>query len=87
MIQSTVLFFSRLHQTGMELFLVFGLDVPFESAGFTKCFIAIRTLVRPLAQMDSVDVDLEVTGSAECFIAIRTTVRSHSQMDSIDVPL
>ena len=87
MIQSTLLFFSRFHLTGMELFLVNGLDVLLEITGFTKCFIAVRTLVRPLVQMNSIDVALEVAGLTECFIAVRTLVRPLAQMDSIDVAL
>ena len=42
-----------------------GLDVPLEGTGLTKCFIAVRTLVGPLSQMDSIDVALEVAGLAE----------------------
>ena len=72
---------------GMELFLVNGLDVPLEGAGFTICFFAVRTLVRPLAQMDSIDVALEVTGNSKCFIAVRTLMRPHAKMNSIDVSL
>ena len=87
MIQSTLLLFSRLHHTRMELFLVFGLDVTIENKGSAECFIAVRTTVRPLVQMDSIDVNLEVIGLAECFIAIRTTVRSHSKMDCVDMSL
>ena len=38
----------RIHlQTGMELFLVLGLDVELEVTGIAKSFIAIRTLVMP----------------------------------------
>ena len=65
MIQSTLLLFSRLHHTRMELFLVFGLDVTIEGTGLAECFIAVRTTVRLLVQMDSIDVPLEVAGSAE----------------------
>ena len=49
-------------KTGMELFLVNSLDVPLEVIGLTECFIAVRTPVRSLAQMDSIDVPLESTG-------------------------
>ena len=71
----------------MELFLVFSLDVTLEVTGLGECFIAVKTTVRLLVQMDSIDVNLEVSGLGECFIAIRTTVRPFVQMDSIDVPL
>ena len=60
MIQSTLLFFSRLHQTGIELFLVRGLNVPLEVAGLAECFIAVRTSVRSHSKMNCVDMNLEL---------------------------
>ena len=49
----------------MELLQVLSLDVALEVTGSAECFVAVRTLVRPHSQMDSVNMFLEVTGLAE----------------------
>ena len=49
----------------MELLLVFGLDVLAEVTRIAECLVAMRTLVRPFATMDSFDMLLEVTSLRE----------------------
>ena len=45
----------------VELSLVFGFDVLLQGCGLSKCFIAVRTLMRFQTLMDSLDVSPEVT--------------------------
>ena len=47
----------------------------------------MRTLVRPLSEVDSLDMGLEVTGLAECFLTMRTLVRSQSLVDNLGMGL
>ena len=61
---------------------MFGFDVILEGSGLAKCFIAVRTLIRPLTQMNSFNVSLEGTVLIELLITLLTTERLLLGVDS-----
>ena len=58
----------------MDLLLVHSVDVSLEVSGLAECFVAMRTHVRPLSQMDGIFMSLETTSSSEFLGTKLTTV-------------